>query len=130
MDHPIDLNKRTADYIRLRDEIKRLDDDHKAKMAPYREALDQLNGLLLNHLNTIAGDSVATASGTVYRTTKKSASIADKAAFWAYVVATGDWDLVDYKANATNVEEHATKNGSLPPGVNLTSRQEVGVRRK
>lgn len=129
MDQPIDINKRIDQFVKLRDEIKRLEDEHKTKMSPYREALDGLNSTLLDHLNFVGGDSVKTASGTVYRTTKNTASIADKTAFWAYVVACGDWDLIDYKANAKSAVEHADKNGSLPPGVNLNTRQEVGVRR-
>lgn len=129
MDQAIDIHSRVDQYVRLRDKIKELDEAHKTKMAPYREALDNLNSLLLNHLNQVGGDSVKTGSGTVYRTAKKSASLADKTAFWAFVVATCDWDLIDYKANPTAVAEYAEKNGALPPGVNLNIRQEVGVRR-
>jgi len=124
-----DINRRVNQYVRLRDEIKRLDEEHKLKMAPYRETLEGLNGALLHHLNSIGGDSVRTEAGTVYKTEKKSASCADKSAFWAHVVLTGDWELLDWKANATQVAAYIEKNGALPPGVNFNVSHVVGVRR-
>lgn len=124
-----DINKRVDQYVRLRDEIKHLDDEHKLKMAPYRETLEQLNGALLGYLNSIGGDSVRTEAGTVYKTEKKSATLADKSAFWSYVVLTGDWDLLDWKANAPAVAAHIEKNNALPPGVNFNVSHVVGVRR-
>lgn len=132
MNAPIlpNFDQRVAQYVKLRDKIKELDDKHKEQMKPYREALEQLNGALLNHLNNVGADSVASPSGTVYRTEKKSASIADKTAFWTYVVTTANFDLIDYKANVTAVADHIDQNQQPPPGVNFTSRFEVGVRRK
>jgi hypothetical protein len=136
----VDLNKRIAQYIQLRDEIKRLDDAHKEVMKPYRETLEQLNSALLNHLNALNVDSTRADAGTVYRTTKKSASVADMASFWAFVVATGQFDLIDKKANVSAVSDfidksvEAAKNDPTiqpgpPPGVNYTTVDVVGVRR-
>lgn len=126
----IDINKRVEQYVQLRDEIKKLDDAHKEKMAPYRETLEQLNSALLGHLNDIGGDSVRTEAGTVYRTEKKSATLADKSAFWAHIVTQGEWELMEWKANAPAVAAFVEKNGALPPGVNFTVSHVVGVRRK
>jgi hypothetical protein len=130
MANTIDFNKRVEQFVELRDEIKRIEDEQKKQLAPYKETLEQLNSVLLAHLNDVGADSVSSAAGTVYRKERKSASIADKTAFWAWVVANADWDLIDVKANATAVEEFAEKNGSLPPGVNFTAKHDVGVRRK
>jgi hypothetical protein len=85
---------------------------------------------LLGHLNTVGADNVGTANGTVYKTVKKSASISDMSAFWAYIEANGDFDMVDKKANPTAVEEFIEQNGVPPPGVNWTMMEVVGVRRK
>jgi hypothetical protein len=118
-------------YVRLRDKIKVLNDDHKAKMVPFNEALDTLNGILLSHLTTIGAETAGTKAGTVYRTMKKSATLADGEAFRRYVVETASWDLADWKANAVAVADFIEKNeGAIPPGVNYTTRYEVGVRRK
>jgi hypothetical protein len=124
-----DINTRIEQFVQLRDKIKKLDDEHKEKMKPYRDTLETLNGVLLQHLNSIGVESVRAEAGTVYETVKKSASIADKSALWAFVVATGDWDLLDYKANVTAVADFIEKNSTPPPGVNYTTTKVAGVRR-
>lgn len=126
----LNFDKRVAQYVKLRDHIKARKDAHKAELAPFNELLEQLNGVMLGHLQNVSADSVSTASGTVYKCEKKSASIADMSAFWTHVITSGDWDLVDRKANVTAVEAYIEKNGAPVPGVNYSSRFEAGVRRK
>jgi hypothetical protein len=126
----IDIEKRVEQYVALRDKIKALDDAHKTKLEPFRDALETLNGMLLAHLGTINADSVSTGAGTVYRTAKKSASLQDAEAFMAYVKTSNNWDLLDRKANAKAVEDYVTQHGSLPPGVKYSVMHVVGVRRK
>lgn len=125
-----DIAKRVEQYVKLRDLIKQKDDDHKKSMAPFKETLEQLNSVLLAHLNGIGGQSVSTDNGTVYRTEKKSAALADAQAFMDFVVANQAFDLIDRKANVTAVEEFIKENNTPPPGVNFSSTFVVGVRRK
>jgi hypothetical protein len=125
----LDISKRVDQYVRLRDEIKRLDDEHKTKMKPYRDALEKLNSLLLTHLNDIGGDSVKSAAGTVYRTERKTASLADPDIFMRFVIDNEAWDLLDRKANVTAVVDYIEENNAEPPGVNLNRTYIVGVRR-
>src|SRR6185437_12062529 len=137
---PIDFDTRVGQYVKLRDKIKEIKDKHKAELKPYAEALEQLNGMLLQHLNSVGADSVKATSGTVYRTLDKKASVADKSAFWTWVVTQGKFEFIDYKANVTAVfdfigeqVEAAKGDPSIqpapPPGVNVSSSYEVGVRR-
>lgn len=122
---------RVAQYLKLRDMIKTKEDAHKEAIKPLKEALEKLNSVMLAQLNASGGDSVSTQFGTVYRTRKKSATIADMSLFWDWVTANGDFDFVDKKANATRVEEYINANGGqLPPGVNFSQIEQVGVRRK
>ena len=125
-----DINVRIAQYVGLRDKIKALDDAHKEKMKPFREMLETLGGVLLDHLKNQAADSVSTPSGTVYKTVKNSASIADGTAFWNFVVENNEWDLIDKKANVSAVQDFIEAHSSPPPGVNFSSVITVGVRRK
>lgn len=126
----VDINKRIEQYVKLRDEIKRQEDDFKAKIKPYKDTLEKLNCALLAHLNAIGGDSVSAEAGTVYKTAKRSASIADRDLFWNHVMGTQDFDLLDWKANVTAVTAYVEENQSLPPGVSLSTTHVVGVRRK
>jgi hypothetical protein len=126
---PVDISKRVSQYVQLRDLIKVKETEFKEKLAPYKKALEDLNTVLLNHLNDIGGNSLNTDSGTVYRTEKKSASLADSAAFMSYVIDNAAFDLMDRKANVTAVTEFIKQNGAPPPGVNYSTSYVVGVRR-
>lgn len=123
------ISVRIEQYIKLRDLIKAKDEAHKKAMAPAREALEKLNGVMLEHLNQIGGDSVKSESGTVYRTMKRSASLEDADAFMRFVVDKERFELLDRKANVNAIEDFVKENGIMPPGVKLSSTQLVGVRR-
>lgn len=124
-----DIAKRVEQYVKLRDLIKQKNDEHKKAMAPFNETLEKLNSVLLAHLNSINGQSVSTEHGTVYRTEKSSASLADAQAFMDFVIANNAFDLIDRKANVTAVEEFIKENNAPPPGVNYQSRYVAGIRR-
>ena len=129
---PVDLNTRVGQFIKLRDLKTQLKDKHKAELAPIEEAMEQLEQVLLGALNAQNADSVKTASGTVYKSVKESASMADPAAFWSYVIASGNFDLIDKKANVTAVKAHIedpANGGQPPPGVTFSSVALPRVRR-
>jgi hypothetical protein len=123
------IDARVEQYVKLRDTIKKLDDEHKKKMAPYREALEKLNGLLLDHLRTVNIDSAKTSAGTVYRSEKATASLEDGDAFMRFVIGDQAFHMLDRKANVTAVQDYVKEHGVLPPGVKLTTVQAVNVRR-
>jgi len=125
------FEQRVEQYVKLRDKIKELDDAHKDKIKPFKDTLEKLNAVMLAQLNAAGGDSVTTAAGTVYRTRKKTATIADMSLFWDWVITNQEFDFVDKRANSTRVEEYLNTNGgNLPPGINFTQVEVVGVRRK
>jgi hypothetical protein len=125
-----DVAKRVEQYVRLRDLIKNKDDEHKKAMAPYRETLEQLNSVLLSHLNSANADSMSTEFGTTYKSEKKSASIADGQVFMDYVITNSAWDLLDRKVNVLAAEEFIKSHNAPPPGTNFSVTHVAGVRRK
>jgi len=124
-----DISVRVAQYVKLRDLIKVKEKEFKEALDPYKKALEDLNSVLLNHLNQVGANNVNTDNGTVYRTEKKSASLVDPKAFMDYVITNESWDLLDRKANVTAVAEFIKEQGTQPPGVNFSSAFVVGVRR-
>ncbi len=120
---------RVGQYVAVRDKIKEIEERHKGELAPYRQALQLLNGILLDHLNKSNVDSVASNQGTFYRSKKVSVTIADGAAFKDFVRAGQHFELVDWRASKTAVEAWAEAQGALPPGLNMSVHYEVGVRR-
>lgn len=124
-----DMNTRVEQYIKLRDHIKSITEKHEAELAPFKDLLERMNAAMLQRLNDLGGDSLKTEKGTVYRTERKAASIADADAFMDFVVANNAWDLLDRKANKTAVEDFIKNHDTPPPGVNFTKTFVVGVRR-
>lgn len=125
----ITLETRIQQYVALRDKIKEQDDKHKKAMAPAREALEQLNNVILNALNNAGGDSIKTKHGTAYKTVKRSASLEDPEKFMSFVIKKELFDLLERKVSITAAEQYADENGVLPPGVKVSSKAVVGVRR-
>jgi len=125
----IDIDKRVGQYVQLRDNIKEIEARHKEELAPFKDALEQLGNLLLSHLNSTKTDSARSKSGTAFKTTKHSATLADKQKFWDYVESTEQWELLDFKANVTAVGAFIEERRELPPGVNYSSIETVNVRR-
>jgi hypothetical protein len=100
---------------------------HKEQLKPYKDALDKLDVLLLDMLTQSKQENARTNAGTVYKTTKYTASITNLPEFQRHVIGTESWDLVDWKANLTATKEFATENKALPPGVKLSARVDIGV---
>lgn len=124
-----DIGVRVEQYLKLRDKIKEIEAKHKEELKKYKDTLEKLNAVILQHLTQVGGESIRTASGTAYVTTKKSASLADPQAFMDYVVSNEAWDLLDRKANVNAVEDFIGEHKAPPPGVNYSTTSLVGVRR-
>ena len=126
---PDAIDDLVAQMVKVRDKLKEADDAHKLKTKVARDYKDALEAKLLARLNELGGDSVKTASGTVYRTTRRSATIADGDLFRQYVITNEAFALVDWRANATAVDDFIKQETTPPPGVNFTTAFTVGVRR-
>ena len=127
---PINFDALVDKFVKLRDRIKAMEAKHKEELAPFKEMRDVLESHLLAHLNSIQAENVKTSSGTVYKTTKDTASIADRSMFWSWVRNGELWDFIDVKANVTAVREYIEGGANAPPpGVNFSSVQTVGVKR-
>lgn len=126
---PESIDELVDQYIRLRDKIKEVEDAHKEKLKNAKEHLETLNNTLLERLNKLGGESVKTQHGTVYRTTKRSASIVDGDTFRQFVIGNEAFDLVDWRANANAVDDFIKDQKAPPPGVNFSTHYTVGVRR-
>lgn len=126
---PDNIEELVSQMVRLRDKLKEADDAHKAKTKAARDYKEQIEAKLLERLNEVGGESVKTSSGTVYRTTRRSASIADGDLFRSYVISSDAYDLVDWRANSNAVDDFIKSAGSPPPGVNFSQSYTVGVRR-
>lgn len=125
-----DAEKRVAQYVQVRDALKAMEEKHSKERAPLLEIQNILTGLLASHLTASNAESIKTAAGTCYRSTRHTASLADPDIFMKYVIDNHQFDLLDRRANSTAVKDFVAANKVLPPGCNLTAVETLGVRRK
>lgn len=125
----MDVNKRAAQYVKLRDKVKQITEKHKEELAPYNDLMARMRGEFVGFLHDTKQESAKTSSGTIYLTTKSTASLEDADAFMRHVIGTEAWDLLDRRANSSAVKAYIDENNTLPPGVKFSQVVDVGVRR-
>lgn len=128
-DLPVDVDKRVGQYIQIRDKLKEMDKEFEEKRKPLLDLQNVLSGWMQEFLEKSGGTAIKTKHGTVYLSTRYSASLADPEAFMNFVIENKLYDLLDRRANSTAVKDYVTEHNELPPGANLTALKIVGVRR-
>jgi len=123
------IEKRVKQYVFVRDQIKAMKDRHDKELEDLVDIQNKLTGIIQGCLEAVGAESIKTAEGTAYTTTRYTASLADPKAFMDFVIAGNKFDLMDRKANAPAVRDFVAETGALPPGVNLSSISTIGVRR-
>ena len=119
------------EYIQLRDGKKAADEVYAAwSKQNFGDRMEQLEAGMLDALNKMGVDSVAGKAGTVYKKLTTSVTIADAREFRRHVIGGEDWDLIDWRANKTAVNDRVEAGDPLPPGVNRSTFFTVGIRRK
>jgi hypothetical protein len=122
------VDKRVGQYIQIRNALKKMDEEFEAKRKPLVEIQQILSGWMQAFLEKSGSESVKTASGTCYQSTRYTASLADPEAFMKFVITNQAYDLLDRKANATACRDYVEEHKNLPPGVNISAIRTVGVR--
>jgi len=118
-----------SNYIRLRDHKAEADAEFKKSMTRVNDGMKKLESLMLKHLNDTGGTSLACkGTGTCYINTKYTATVSERETFLNHVVENNLWEALDVKANKKYIRE-AAADGTVIPGVKLSSIQIVGVRR-
>jgi hypothetical protein len=115
-------------YVKLRDYKKEADGEFKKSMERVNQALTKLEGELAKDLEASGGTSLTGANGTVYFTTRSTASVKDRDEFLRFVFETRNLELLDVRANKKIVRELGAE-GTVVPGVTYTEIKQVGVRR-
>lgn len=118
-------------YIKLRDLKAKLKAEFEEKIAPLEAAMEKVEAVLLGAFDQMGVESARTANGTAYISMKTSASVADRDAYFAWVLANPEERMifVEARANKTAVEHYKDTNQELPPGVNWSATRTVNIRR-
>ena len=103
-------------YQRLTDLKKEREEEIKKINA----AADAIKGKLLDIFNEKGINSLNTPRGTIYKSTRASASIADWDIFLGHVQKHELWHLLEHRCSAAKAEEYIAVHEVPPPGVNFS----------
>lgn len=116
-------------YIELRDQKSKMSADYKVKVAKIDSVLDKIEGELLRQFSDHGMESARTKSGTAYKSTRVSATVAD----WDYVLdfiqKNELWNMLERRVSKQAVEQYKEEHGDLPPGINWREEITINVRR-
>lgn len=124
-----DMEKRTRQFIAIRDKIKQMEDEHKEKLKPLKQLQEVVAGRIQTFLEENNLKNLKTAAGTCYKKTRHTASLTDPDAFMNYVIEHKAFNLMDRRANSTAVQDFVKEHKALPPGCNLSAIATIGVQR-
>lgn len=123
------INDLVAKYVALRDrraERKaRYDQEDSADLA----LQDKIEAVLLKHFNETGAESVKTEFGTAYKSSRTSATVANRDVFFTFVKTHDAYELLESRCNKTAVAQYKAANDDLPPGVNWREEIVVNIRR-
>ena len=123
------LSDLVAKYVELRDKKAELKHQYDFKVAKVDEVLDKIENKLLEVFDSAGMDSVKTPFGTAYASTRSTASVADREAFFQFVKDKEEWSLLEVRAAKLAVEQYKSANDDLPPGINWREERVVNIRR-
>lgn len=116
-------------YIRLRDKTKAIKERHVEELAPYAKAMDVLEAWMLEALNNARLQSMKSAHGTAYKTTRTSAKVTDWPAVLAFIKTREAWDLLEARVSKLAAQSIIDETGQPIPGVETASEIVVNVRK-
>jgi hypothetical protein len=122
------LSELVERYISLRNKKRELKTTYEEQVAGIDTTLDKIEAKLLQVFDQTGMESVRTDFGTAYKSTRSSASVADRDLFMDHIKRHGDWQLLEVRCSKQAVEQFKDVNGDLPPGVNLRSEIVINVR--
>ena len=120
-----------AQYIQLRDAKDAATQKYKDFCAlHFGGPMEEIESKLLKLFNELGVDNLnARGIGTAYRLTQVSVTIADPREFRRHVIGNEAWDLADWRASKTAINDLIEKGEPLPPGINRVARYTIGIRR-
>lgn len=118
-------------YVKLRDKKEALIKEQKLHVKQLQDVMDEIEGFLRGHLKQQKVTSISSEFATAFLNRQRSATLADSGMFREHVIATGNFELADFRPSKDAVETYISEhNGHPPPGVNWSIREVVQVQRK
>lgn len=116
-------------YIALRAKIHEIEEAHKKQLAPYKDMLGRLEGVLMAELERTGLDSLKGAAGTVFKSTSTSVTVQDWTQTWGYIKDNQLWDLLEARVSKNTALAVIEEKGMPIPGVQVSQATALRVRR-
>lgn len=116
-------------YIRIRDEIRRKEEEHAAEIERLKNDLHEIADELRRRMQQENVRSINTEHGVVMLTTKSFARVADWDSFLKFVIERNEYGMLTRAVNKSAVRDYLQTHGELPDGVDFIQAIEVSVRK-
>jgi len=130
-DTPVQVDKLTRTYIKIRDARAALAAKFKDEDAALSGQLDMVKQALLDYCKDHNVDSVRTPEGLVYRTQKTRYWTSDWTSMHKFIMQNDLPEFFEKRLNQGAIKEFLEENPeSIPPGLNVDSEYAIAVRKK
>ena len=127
---PIDLDKLTQIYIKIRDARADNKRAFEAQDKELEEQMQTLSGQMLDTCKDMNADSIRTPHGTIIRTVKSRYWTNDWDSMYSFIEEHSAFGLLEKRLHQTNMKDFLFENPDvLPMGLNVDSEYTVSVRR-
>lgn len=124
------VEKRVKLYIKTRQAKSAAQKFFDEEKAQFEQIMDACQNTMLRDADAQGISGFTTPWGTTYAAEVPKFSIADDAAFYAFIKQLGDLDFFERRVSATHVQQYMEQNGgTLPPGLNLFRERVMRVRK-
>lgn len=123
------IDQIVATYVKLRDKKAQLKAAYDADVARIDEGLKKCEAFMLSKMQEQGVEAFKTPSGTAYKQTRTSATVADWDSLLNFVRGQDLWNLLEHRVSKTAVDEYRAANEDVPPGVNYRAETVVNFRR-
>ena len=127
---PVDLDKLTQIYIKIRDARSENKRAFEAQDKELEEQMQTLSGQMLDTCKDMNADSIRTPHGTIIRTVKSRYWTNDWDSMYSFIEEHSAFGLLEKRLHQTNMKDFLSENPDvLPMGLNVDSEYTVSVRR-
>lgn len=116
-------------YVELKRVLEKMEDAHKAKMAPLKQAAGKLEGYLMQYLSDSGQTQIKTPDATVFVKTNDYANVADWDAVLTFIRENEAYDFLEKRVSKNAVKEYIEAQKEVPPGVNYGTKMTLNLRK-
>lgn len=125
------IDEAIRQYVKSRDELREAQKIFKQEEKDKKDYLERISMWLRDHADELGVDSFKTASGTAYRSVKRSFRVAADGwdPFLEWMKQTGNYQCLQKRVSKDATQEIYDETDELPPGIDCVTEVGFDVRR-